>query len=70
FDSFKLDSGSVLEGAVSNYSEQNNQSQLTTLDGTTLNVTGWDVTDANAAVMEGTPAKGLYWKYDSRGYLI
>ncbi|EDT2971374.1 autotransporter adhesin BigA, partial [Salmonella enterica subsp. enterica] len=70
FDSFKLDSGSVLEGAVWNYSEQNNQWQLTTLDGKTLNVTGWDVTDANAAVIEGTQENGLYWKYDSRGYLI
>ncbi|ECG5072642.1 autotransporter domain-containing protein [Salmonella enterica subsp. enterica serovar Napoli] len=70
FDSFKLDSGSVLEGAVWNYSEQNNQWQLTTLDGKTLNVTDWDVTDANAAVIEGTQENGLYWKYDSRGYLI
>ncbi len=70
FDSFKLDSGSVLEGAVWNYSEQDNQWQLTTLDGKTLNVTGWDVTDANAAVIEGTQENGLYWKYDSRGYLI
>lgn len=70
FDSFKLDSGSVLEGAVWNYSEQDNQWQLTTLDGKTLNVTGWDVTDANAAVIEGTQGNGLYWKYDSRGYLI
>ncbi|EEG3118296.1 autotransporter domain-containing protein, partial [Salmonella enterica subsp. enterica] len=70
FDSFRLDSGSVLEGAVWNYSEQNNQWQLTTLDGKTLNVTGWDVTDANAAVIEGTQENGLYWKYDSRGYLI
>ncbi|ECQ3074743.1 autotransporter adhesin BigA [Salmonella enterica] len=70
FDSFKLDSGSVLEGAVWNYSEQNNQWQLTTLGGKTLNVTGWDVTDANAAVIEGTQENGLYWKYDSRGYLI
>ncbi|EDQ6394803.1 autotransporter domain-containing protein, partial [Salmonella enterica subsp. enterica] len=70
FDSFKLDNGSVLEGAVWNYSEQDNQWQLTTLDGKTLNVTGWDVTDANAAVIEGTQENGLYWKYDSRGYLI
>lgn len=70
FDSFKLDSGSVLEGAVWNYSEQNNQWQLTTLDGKTLNVSGWDVTDANAAVIEGSQENGLYWKYDSRGYLI
>ncbi|EIW6942637.1 autotransporter adhesin BigA, partial [Salmonella enterica subsp. enterica serovar Typhi] len=70
FDSFKLDSGSVLEGAVWNYSEQNNQWQLTPLGGKTLNVTGWDVTDANAAVIEGTQENGLYWKYDSRGYLI
>ncbi|KSB86639.1 hypothetical protein LFZ31_12680 [Salmonella enterica subsp. enterica serovar Newport str. S09097] len=57
FDSFKLDNGSVLEGAVWNYSEQDNQWQLTTADGKTLNVTGWDVTDANAAVIEGTPGK-------------
>ncbi|HCC0161979.1 TPA: autotransporter adhesin BigA [Salmonella enterica subsp. enterica serovar Paratyphi B] len=70
FDSFKLDSGSVLEGAVWNYSEPDNQWQLTTADGKTLNVTGWDVTDANAAVIEGTQENGLYWKYDSRGYLI
>ncbi|EBX1067705.1 autotransporter adhesin BigA, partial [Salmonella enterica subsp. enterica serovar Saintpaul] len=70
FDSFKLDNGSVLEGAVWNYSEQDNQWQLTTADGKTLNVTGWDVTDTNAAVIEGTQENGLYWKYDSRGYLI
>ncbi|EDJ5459023.1 autotransporter adhesin BigA [Salmonella enterica] len=70
FDSFKLDNGSVLEGAVWNYSEQDNQWQLTTADGKTLNVTGWDVTDAHAAVIEGTQENGLYWKYDSRGYLI
>ncbi|ELD2492274.1 autotransporter domain-containing protein [Salmonella enterica] len=70
FDSFKLDNGSVLEGAVWNYSEQDNQWQLTTADGKTLNVTGWDVTDANAAVIEGTQENGLYWKYDSRGHLI
>ncbi|HAG1982515.1 TPA: autotransporter adhesin BigA, partial [Salmonella enterica] len=70
FDSFKLDNGSVLEGAVWNYSEQDNQWQLTTADGKTLNVTGWDVTDANAAVIEGTQENGLYWKYDSRSYLI
>ncbi|WP_139386561.1 autotransporter domain-containing protein [Salmonella enterica] len=70
FDSFKLDNGSVLEGAVWNYSEQDDQWQLTTADGKTLNVTGWDVTDANAAVIEGTQENGLYWKYDSRGYLI
>ncbi|HCC1062000.1 TPA: autotransporter domain-containing protein [Salmonella enterica subsp. enterica serovar Paratyphi C] len=70
FDSFKLDSGSVLEGAVWNYSEPDNQWQLTTADGKTLNVTSWDVTDANAAVIEGTQENGLYWKYDSRGYLI
>ncbi|EGI5820691.1 autotransporter domain-containing protein [Salmonella enterica subsp. enterica serovar Sandiego] len=70
FDSFKLDNGSVLKGAVWNYSEQDDQWQLTTEDGKTLNVTGWDVTDANAAVIEGTQENGLYWKYDSRGYLI
>ncbi|EJB1320004.1 autotransporter adhesin BigA, partial [Salmonella enterica] len=70
FDNFKLDNGSVLEGAVWNYSEQDDQWQLTTEDGKTLNVTGWDVTDANAAVIEGTQENGLYWKYDSRGYLI
>ncbi|EBX4344241.1 autotransporter adhesin BigA [Salmonella enterica subsp. enterica serovar Halle] len=70
FDSFKLDNGSVLEGAVWNYSEQDDQWQLTTEDGKTLNVTGWDVTDANAAVIEGTQENGLYWKYDSRGYLV
>ncbi|EBU3514616.1 autotransporter domain-containing protein, partial [Salmonella enterica subsp. enterica serovar Albany] len=70
FDSFKLDNGSVLEGAVWNYSELDNQWQLTTADGKTLNVTDWDVTDANAAVIEGTQENGLYWKYDSRGYLI
>ncbi|OHH82387.1 cell surface protein [Salmonella enterica] len=70
FDSFKLDNGSVLEGTVWNYSELDNQWQLTTADGKTLNVTDWDVTDANAAVIEGTQENGLYWKYDSRGYLI
>ncbi|EDJ7027381.1 hypothetical protein CHK55_09465 [Salmonella enterica] len=70
FDSFKLDNGSILEGAVWNYSEQDNQWQLTTADGKTLNVTGRDVTNANAAVIEGTQEDGLYWKYDSRGYLI
>ncbi|EDQ2414048.1 autotransporter domain-containing protein [Salmonella enterica subsp. enterica serovar Ealing] len=70
FDNFKLDNSSVPEGAVWNYSEQDNQWQLTTADGKTLNVTGWDVTDANAAVIEGTQENGLYWKYDSRGYLI
>lgn len=53
-----------------NYSEQDNQWQLTTADGKTLNVTGQDVTDANAAVIEDTQEDGLYWKYDSRGYLI
>lgn len=53
-----------------NYSELDNQWQLTTADGKTLNVTDWDVTDANAAVIEGTQENGLYWKYDSRGYLI
>ncbi|MFP5654659.1 autotransporter adhesin BigA [Salmonella sp. 741265109_PST] len=70
FDSFKLDNSSVLEGAVWGYSKQDDQWQLTTPDGKTLNVTGWDVTDANAAVIEGTQENGLYWKYDSRGYLI
>ncbi|EOF5047117.1 autotransporter adhesin BigA [Salmonella enterica] len=70
FDSFKLDNGSVLEGAVWNYSEQDNQWQLTTADGKTLNVSGWNITEDNAAVIEGTQANGLYWKYDSRGYLI
>ncbi len=42
-----------------NYSEQDNQWQLTTADGKTLNVTGWDVTDANAAVIEGTGKRSL-----------
>lgn len=52
------------------YSKQDERWQLTTLSGKTLNVSGWNVTDDNAAVIEGTQENGLYWKYDSRGYLI
>ncbi|EAO2685337.1 autotransporter outer membrane beta-barrel domain-containing protein [Salmonella enterica] len=70
FDDIKLDSGKHLGEATLNYAEQDGQWQLTTLDGKTLNVTGWNVTDANAAVIEGTQENGLYWKYDSQGYLI
>ncbi|EBY0371621.1 autotransporter domain-containing protein, partial [Salmonella enterica subsp. enterica serovar Toulon] len=70
FDDIKLENGEHIGAATLSYSEQNNQWQLTTLDGKTLNVSGWNVTDNNAAVIEGTQENGLYWKYDSRGYLI
>ncbi|MGK7341969.1 autotransporter adhesin BigA, partial [Salmonella enterica] len=70
FDDIKVENGEHIGAATLSYSEQNNQWQLTTLDGKTLNVSGWNVTDNNAAVIEGTQENGLYWKYDSRGYLI
>ncbi|HCA3485980.1 TPA: autotransporter adhesin BigA [Salmonella enterica subsp. enterica serovar Ball] len=70
FDDIKLDNGEHLGKATLSYAEQDGQWQLTTPDGNTLNVTGWNVTDTNAAVIEGTQENGLYWKYDSRGYLI
>lgn len=71
FDDIKLDNGKHIGEATLSYSEQDDQWQLTTKDGKTLNVSGWHVTDANAAVIEGTQGdSGLYWKYDSQGYLI
>ncbi|EBS6870723.1 autotransporter domain-containing protein [Salmonella enterica] len=70
FDDIKLDNGEHLGEATLSYAEQDGQWQLTTQDGKTLNVTDWNVTDTNAAVIEGTQENGLYWKYDSRGYLI
>ncbi|ECG8606951.1 autotransporter domain-containing protein [Salmonella enterica subsp. salamae] len=70
FDDIKLDNGEHLGPATMSYSKQDDQWQLTTLSGKTLNVSGWNVTDDNAAVIEGTQENGLYWKYDSRGYLI
>ncbi|EAA5903132.1 autotransporter adhesin BigA [Salmonella enterica subsp. enterica] len=70
FDDIKLVNGEHLGKATLSYAEQDGQWQLTTEDGKTLNVTGWNVTDADAAVIEGTQENGLYWKYDSRGYLI
>ncbi|EMA3752361.1 autotransporter adhesin BigA [Salmonella enterica] len=70
FDDIKLDNGEHLGPATLSYSKQDDQWQLTTQSGKTLNVSGWNVTDDNAAVIEGTQGNGLYWKYDSRGYLI
>ncbi|ECJ2364830.1 autotransporter domain-containing protein [Salmonella enterica subsp. salamae] len=70
FDDIKLDNGEHLGPATLSYSEQDAQWQLTTLSGKTLNVSGWNVTGDNAAVIEGAQENGLYWKYDSRGYLI
>ncbi|HCL5273103.1 TPA: autotransporter adhesin BigA [Salmonella enterica] len=70
FDDIKLDNGEHLGPATLSYSKQDDQWQLTTLSGKTLNVSGWNVTGDNAAVIEGTQENGLYWKYDSRGYLI
>ncbi|EGO6392103.1 autotransporter adhesin BigA [Salmonella enterica] len=70
FEDIKLDNGEHLGPATLSYSEQDAQWQLTTLSGKTLNVSGWNVTGDNAAVIEGTQENGLYWKYDSRGYLI
>ncbi|EAO6762319.1 autotransporter adhesin BigA [Salmonella enterica] len=70
FDDIKLDNGEHLGPATLSYSEQDAQWQLTTLSGKTLNVSGWNVTGDNAAVIEGTQENGLYWKYDSQGYLI
>ncbi|WP_230350781.1 autotransporter outer membrane beta-barrel domain-containing protein [Lelliottia sp. WAP21] len=70
FDDLKLVDGTHLGEATLSYSEQDKQWQLTTREGKTLNVTGWNVTNDNAAVIEGTQPNGHYWKYDSRGYLI
>ncbi|EDP8670396.1 autotransporter adhesin BigA [Salmonella bongori] len=70
FDDLVLDNGKHLGEATLSYSEQDSQWQLATEDGKTLNVSDWNVTDANAAVLEGTQENGLYWKYDSQGYLI
>lgn len=70
FNDIKLDNGKHLGPAMLSYSKQDERWQLTTLSGKTLNVSGWNVTDDNAAVIEGTQENGLYWKYDSRGYLI
>ncbi|EBX1352807.1 autotransporter adhesin BigA [Salmonella enterica subsp. enterica serovar Okatie] len=70
FDDIKLDNGKHLGEATLSYSKQDDRWQLTTQDGKTLNVFGWNVTNTNAAVIEGTQENGLYWKYDSRGYLI
>ncbi|MBS3048288.1 autotransporter outer membrane beta-barrel domain-containing protein [Enterobacter mori] len=71
FDDIKLDNGTHLGEATLSYSQQDNQWQLTARDGKTLQINNWNVTDANAAVIEGNQkASGLYWKYDSRGYLI
>ncbi|HCL5250550.1 TPA: autotransporter adhesin BigA [Salmonella enterica] len=70
FDDIKLDSGEHLGPATLSYSGQDGEWQLTTPNGKTLAVSNWSVTDTNAAVIEGTQENGLYWKYDSRGYLI
>ncbi|WP_423061354.1 autotransporter adhesin BigA [Citrobacter portucalensis] len=70
FDNIKLDNGTSLGEATVSYSQQNDQWQLTTPDGKTLQITGWHVTSDNAAVIEGTQENGQFWKYDSRGYLI
>ncbi|MHA0517291.1 BigA/YdbA N-terminal beta-barrel domain-containing protein [Citrobacter portucalensis] len=71
FDGIKLDSGTDLGGAVWNYVEQDDRWQIALQDGKTLLVSDWKVTDDNAAVIEGTvQGSGLYWKYDSQGYLI
>ncbi|EAY1186449.1 autotransporter adhesin BigA [Salmonella enterica subsp. diarizonae] len=70
FNDIKLDNGKHLGPATLSYSKQDERWQLTTLSGKTLDVSGWNVTDDNAAVIEGTQENGLYWKYDSRGYLI
>uniref|UniRef100_UPI003F693242 BigA/YdbA N-terminal beta-barrel domain-containing protein n=1 Tax=Salmonella enterica TaxID=28901 RepID=UPI003F693242 len=71
FDDLKLDNGTDLGGTVWNYSEQDDRWQITLEDGKTLLVSDWKVTDSNAAVIEGTvQGSGLYWKYDSQGYLI
>ena len=70
FNDLKLDSGKHLGGATFSYAKQGDQWQLTTADGIILQVSGWNVTDDNEAIIEGTQENGLYWKYDSRGYLI
>ncbi|HHG9066659.1 TPA: autotransporter adhesin BigA [Citrobacter freundii] len=70
FDDIKLDNGDHLGPATLSYAEESDQWQLTTQDGKTLDVANWRITDNNAAIIEGAQANGLYWKYDSRGYLI
>ncbi|ELM1617573.1 autotransporter adhesin BigA [Salmonella enterica] len=70
FDDIKLDRGEHLGAAELSYNQENDQWQLVTKDGKTLDVSGWNVTELNAAIIEGTYANGLYWKYDSKGYLI
>ena len=70
FDDIKLDNGEHLGAATLSYVEERDQWVLTTENGKTLNVSNWKVTDDNNAVIEGSQANGLYWKYDSRGYLI
>ncbi|EJY5271587.1 autotransporter adhesin BigA [Salmonella enterica] len=70
FDDIKLSNGEHLGEATLSYAKENDQWQLSTADGKTLNVTGWNITDTNAAVIAGVQENGLYWKYDSRGYLI
>lgn len=69
FDDIKLDNGEKLGPATLSYIGQDNQWQLNTQDGQTLLVADWNVTKTQAAVIEGTH-NGLYWKYDSKGYLI
>ncbi|AVH18405.1 autotransporter domain-containing protein [Enterobacter sp. SGAir0187] len=69
FDDIKLDNGEKLGPATLSYTGQDNQWQLNTQDGQTLLVADWNVTKTQAAVIEGTQ-NGLYWKYDSKGYLI
>ncbi|MGX5027636.1 BigA/YdbA N-terminal beta-barrel domain-containing protein [Enterobacter asburiae] len=70
FDDIKLDDGTHLGEATLSYAEQDDKWQLTAPNGKTLDVSGWNVTDDNAAVIGGSQENGLYWKYDSRGYLI
>ena len=70
FNDIKLVDGTHPGDATFSYSQQDKQWQIATQDGKTLNVTGWNVTNDNAAVIEGTQPNGQYWKYDSRGYLI
>ena len=69
FDDIKLDNGEKLGPATLSYTGEDNQWQLNTHDGQTLLVADWNVTKTQAAVIEGTH-NGLYWKYDSKGYLI
>ena len=70
FADIKLNNGKHLGAATLSYAKENNLWQLKTADGKTLDVSGWNITADNAAVIEGTQENGLYWKYDSRGYLI